>query len=108
MTGTVNTALARLGGSRGFQEVCSRNSSGPIEIELKFRYKPDGPIITYLLRIDERKGKAYVDKEVLKYRRGSGGRPWHFLDFSNGKGMAVTNELDSVTDVQELEREGRY
>jgi len=26
MTGTVNTVLARLGGSRGFQEVRSRNS----------------------------------------------------------------------------------
>jgi predicted ATPase len=35
MASNVNTALARLGGSRGLQEVRSRNSTGPIEIELK-------------------------------------------------------------------------
>ena len=43
MTTNVNAALARLGGSRGIQEVRSRNSKGPIEIELKFRDKPDSP-----------------------------------------------------------------
>lgn len=46
-----------------------------------------------------------MEREILKYRRGSGGQPWHFLDFSRGKGIAVTNELDSVTDVKDLKRE---
>ena len=32
MTTNVTTALARLGGSRGFSEVRSRNCDGPIEI----------------------------------------------------------------------------
>ncbi len=47
MTSNVNTALMRLGGSRGFYEVRSRNAEGPIEIELKFREKDDSPLITY-------------------------------------------------------------
>ena len=75
LTANVNTALMRLGGSRGFAEVRSRDSQGPIEIELKFRTNPDGPLTTYLLRIDEKEGRALVVGEVLKYRRGSRGRP---------------------------------
>jgi predicted ATPase len=105
MTSNVNAALARLGGSRGFNEVRSRNSKGPIEIELKFRAKPDSPLTTYFLQINEKQGKALVEREILKYRRGSSGQPWHFLDFSKGRGTAVTNELDSVTDVKDLNRE---
>jgi predicted ATPase len=105
MSSNVNTALAKLGGSRGFSEVRSRNSEGPIEIEIKFRPRPDGPLTTYFLHIIEEDGKALVDREVLKYRRGSSGQPWHFLDFSRGKGSAVTNEIDSVTDVKDLVRE---
>ncbi len=95
----------KLGGSRGFEEVRSRNSKGPVEIELKFREKPDSPLITYFLQIGEKKGKALVQREVLKYRSGSSGQPWHFLNFTRGKGTAVTNELDSVSEVKELQRE---
>jgi len=105
LTSNVNAALMKLGGSRGFQEVRSRNSQGPIEIEMKFREKPDSPLITYFVQIGEERGKAVVERELLKYRRGSGGQPWRFLDFSRGKGLAVTNELDAVTDVNELHRE---
>lgn len=105
MTGNVNTALAKMGGSRGIKEVRSRDSKGPIEIELKFRERPDDPLITYSLQIDESGGRAYVKREILRYRRGSKGQPWHFLDFSAGKGTAVTNELDDVTNVHDLVRE---
>ena len=35
MSSNVNSALARIGGNRGFREVRSRGASGPIEIELK-------------------------------------------------------------------------
>ena len=87
------------------KHIRSRNSNGPIEIELKFRAKPDSPLTTYFLQINEKHGKAIVEREILKYRRGSSGQPWHFLDFSRGKGNAVTNELDSVTDVKDLNRE---
>lgn len=105
MTSNVNTALAKLGGSRGFQEVCSRNSTGPIEIELKFRDKSFDPLITYCLSINEENNRAFVEREILKYRRGSKGQPWHFLDFTKGQGTAVTNELEQVKDIKELHRE---
>ena len=105
LTSNVNSALMKLGGSRGFHEVRSRNSKGPIEIELKFREKQNNPLITYILKINEKNNKAFIEREILKYRRGSGGQSWHFLDFSNGSGIAVTNELDSVKNVSDLIRE---
>lgn len=105
MTANVNTALMKLGGSRGFHEVRSRNATGPIEIELQFRDRPTSPLTTYFLQINEEKGKAYVEREILKYRRGRSGRPWQFLNFSRGKGTAVTNELESVKDINDLHRE---
>lgn len=105
MTSNVTTALAQLGGSRGFREVRSRSAEGPITIEIKFRQKSDGPLITYTLCINEKNGKPIVEKEVLKYRRLNRGRPWHFLDFSEGKGSAITNEIEDVQDEKELERE---
>jgi predicted ATPase len=108
MTTNVTAALGRLGGSRGFQEVRSRGSDGPIEIELKIRAdigRPKQSLITYSLTLDEDGGRPVVDREVLKYRRGSGGQPWHFIDFARGEGEAVTNEMESVTDETHLHRE---
>ena len=108
MTTNLTAALGKLGGSRGMQEVRSRNSSGPIEIELKIRASLSpgkSSLITYELHIDEEKGRPFVLREILKYRRGSRGKPWHFLNFSRGEGEAVTNELDSVTDKKDLKRE---
>ncbi len=37
-------------------------------------------------------GRAVVEREVLKFRRGQFGQPWHFVDFSRGRGTAITNE----------------
>lgn len=108
MTTNVTAALGRLGGSRGFQEVRSRGCDGPIEIELKIRAdigKGEPKLITYSVTLDEESGRPVVVREILKYRRGSGGKPWHFLDFSRGKGAAVTNELDTVADESDLTRE---
>jgi predicted ATPase len=62
-------------------------------------------LITYELHIDEERGRPFVSLEILKYRRGSSGQPWHFLNFSRGEGEAVTNELESVTDEKDLKRE---
>lgn len=108
MTTNLTAALGRLGGSRGLNEVRSRGTTGPIEIEIKLRTvlsSGRSQLITYELHIDELNGRPAVTREILKYRRGSRGQPWHFLDFSNGVGEAVTNELDSVTDEKELKRE---
>ncbi len=110
MTTNITAALGRLGGSRGFQEVRTRGCTGPIEIELKIRAdlgRKASNLITYSLSLDEREGRPVVAREILKYRRGSGGQPWHFLDFSLGKGEAVTNELEKVRDVKDLVREAQ-
>ncbi|MEE9381831.1 MAG: AAA family ATPase [Nannocystaceae bacterium] len=91
----VHVALTKRG---GFREVVSRGRSGPISFEVKFRDLTHGgekaPLATYQLDISEQAGRGVVEREVLKYRRGQHGRPWHFLDFRRGEGQAVTNEAE--------------
>jgi predicted ATPase len=92
LTDNVRAALLKRG---GFKEVISRGQKGPIEFEIKFRSAPEEPLVTYELYIDQdRNGLPVVSKELLKYRRGQKGRPWHFLDFANGMGHAIINESD--------------
>lgn len=81
-------AVARRGGMR---ELKSRGQSGPIRIEVKFR-ESGGRLAAYELAIDEVEGRVVVEREVLKFRRGQRGKPWHFVDFSRGRGTAITNE----------------
>ncbi len=99
MSQNINNALTKLGGPKGFQEVRTRNSTGPIEIEIQYKIDNKPPLITYQLIINELNGKAYVEKELLKYRRGQGGKPWHFLEFEKGEGSAITNE--ATTQIKE-------
>ncbi|MBT9158168.1 MAG: DNA replication and repair protein RecF [Firmicutes bacterium] len=88
----VRAALLKRG---SFREVVSRGESGPIEIELKFRPDPNAPLVTYELHVGlGSTGLPVVAKELLKYRRGPQGKPWHFLDFADGKGTAIVNEED--------------
>lgn len=105
MNSNVRTALTKLGGSRGFREVRSRDAEGPIEIEIKYRTKPRAPLVTYRLVIDEVAGRAVVERELLAYRRFQRGKPWHFLDFRRGSGFAVTNEAEETTDASQLQRD---
>lgn len=105
LTSNVHTAMVKLGGSRGIKEVRTRGAVGNIEMEIKFRASDYSPLVTYFLSVSERDGRPIVAREILKYRRGSGGQPWHFLDFSNGEGEAVTNEIENITDVKQLDRE---
>ena len=88
LTQNVATAVSRRG---GFKELVSRGSGGPIEIVVKFR-ESGGHLATYALTIGASAGRAVVDREILSFRRGSHGKPWHFLNFSHGKGAAITNE----------------
>lgn len=89
LTQNVASAVARRG---GYRELVSRGQGGPIEISVKFR-KSGGPLATYQLHINTQDGgRVVVDREVLSYRRGQRGRPWHFVDFSRGSGRAITNE----------------
>ncbi len=89
LSGNVASAVARRG---GFRELVSRGERGPVGITVKFR-ESGGRLATYILRVASDQGRAVVDREVLRYRRGIGaGRPWHFVDFSRGSGTAITNE----------------
>lgn len=88
LTQNVAQAVSRRG---GFKELVSRGETGPIAITVKFR-ESGGRLATYKLEIAEHGGRPVVHREVLKFRRGQAGRPWHFVDFSRGKGKAITNE----------------
>ena len=85
----VATAVARRG---GFRELASRGEEGPVGITVKFR-ESGGRLASYILEVECDGNRVVVAREVLRYRRGKGsGRPWHFVDFSRGKGTAITNE----------------
>lgn len=88
LTQNVTQAIARRG---GFQELVSRGEKGPICITVKFR-ETGGRLATYQLDIALEGNKPHVAREILKFRRGKRGQPWHFLDFSKGIGTAITNE----------------
>jgi predicted ATPase len=101
----VHNVRQALGKRGGFREVLSRDATGPIEIELKFRQE-DGPLVTYSLQVGlDEGGLPVVEREILKYRRGSHGQPWKFLDFERGKGVAVTNEADYGKPDAEMKRD---
>ena len=82
----VRTAVEAQG---GFEEVRSREQTGPIQIEVKYRSRGSDPLLTYSLTISEANGQPAVAREVLKWRRGSRGKPYHFLDFAHGRGWAI-------------------
>jgi len=106
LTDNVQIALSKRG---GYKEVHSRDSDGPIEIEIKFRFemisddKKKNPLATYTLAINEENGQPIVEREELRYRRGSLGVP--SFEFSKGVGRVVINEFDDVTDESQLQRE---
>ncbi len=87
----------------GFKEVITRginSQTALIEFEIKFRNFAEtaapSPLLTYELKIGLHAGKyVVVEREILKYRRGKQhGKPWHFLDYSEGIGSALKNEAD--------------
>jgi len=106
LTFNVRQALQRRG---GFHEVISRGSppNSMIEIEIQFRMEiaEVGRLVTYLVKIALEKHEPVVAKEILRYKRGRSGRPFHFLDFKRGTGYGISNEEDfSKADI-DLEKE---
>ena len=103
---TVSKALQSRG---GFHEVITRECcpDESIDIEIQFRMEINGVsrLVTYQLIIGYHQHKVFVKKEILRYKRGAYGSPFHFLEFSAGKGFAINNEEDFNKPDEELERE---
>ncbi|MDR1677867.1 MAG: AAA family ATPase [Deltaproteobacteria bacterium] len=97
----VTKALSRRG---GFSETVSRGQKGPIEIEVKFRSE-DGRLGTFFLQINVQGQRPVVSREILRFRRGQSGSPWHILDFSLGKGKAVVNVDDENIAYVDMKRD---
>ncbi len=105
LKGNVRQALDNRG---RFREVLSREASDEtilVEIQYRMLITSVERLVTYSLEIGERAGAAFVKREVLRYKRGRYGSPFHFLDFSNGEGYAITNEEDFNKPDDELNRE---
>jgi predicted ATPase len=97
LTYDVKQALAKRG---GFVEVVSRDTSEPIEIELKFRdLASTGSKVTYGLEIDLLNNQPVVKREVLKYRCGRGGKPQYMLDFSLGQGKIMSHHVEKPSKI---------
>ena len=107
LKGNIRQALDKRG---RFAEVLSRGCDAQkdsILIELQYRMEIAGVnrLVTYSVEIGERQGQPVVLKELLRYKRGRHGSPYHFLSFANGEGYAITNEEDFNKSDEELERE---
>lgn len=105
LTYNVTRALQARG---GFQEVVSRGHENEnIELEIQYRLPLTGKerLVTHLVEIGLQNRRPAIVREVLRYKRGAYGSPFHFLDFSHGKGEAVTNEEDFSKTDEELNRE---
>ena len=102
----VNIALQKLG---GYKEVVTREHYGEsISIEIKFRLNIAGTdrLVTYSLEValDPERETPIVSREILRYKRGRHGSPYHFLDFTNGEGYAIDNEDDFNKSDEKLNR----
>jgi predicted ATPase len=79
------------------KELRTRNSEGPITIEIKYK-EQNYPLITYHLSVDEKASGPFVVEEWLQWRRAQRGKPFRFLEYREGKGRAVSGELPDEQD----------
>lgn len=107
LRGNVRQALSARG---RFKEVLSRDAEDQtILIEIKYRLDILGVdrLVTYSLEIGETDGAPVVTREILRYKRGRHGAPFHFLDFARGSGFAINNEEDFSKPDEALNRENQ-
>lgn len=79
------------------KELKTRGGDGPVTIEIKYR-EPGFPLITYHLAVDERPRGPVVVEEWLRWKRGSRGQPFRFLDYREGQGRAISGEQPDEQD----------
>lgn len=92
----------------GYREIITRGQEQEdIEIEMQFRMKilDTERLVTYQIIIGQNKNRPVIKREILRYKRGEHGKPFHFLDFQLGQGYAITNEEDFSKPDKELDRE---
>ncbi len=93
------TGLRRAWEKRGrAKELKSRGGSGPVLIEIAYREKPKSPLITYHLEVGEKNGRPVAVVEWLRWKRGSYGAPFRFLDYADGAGRVISGELPDSQD----------
>ena len=92
----------------GWHELVSRGHENEhILIELQFRLEISKVqrLVTYSLELAARDNRVAVAREILRYKRGASGSPYHFIDFAFGQGKAVVNEDDFNKTEEELTKE---
>ncbi|ETW93243.1 MAG: chromosome segregation protein SMC [Candidatus Entotheonella factor] len=105
LTYNITRALQARG---GFREVVSRgHEQDDIIIEMQFRMSIADVerLVTYHLSIGLSKNRSVVRREILRYKRGAYGSPYHFLDFSCGEGYTILNEEEFNKPDEALTRE---
>jgi len=105
MKDNVQKAFSKRG---GFKEVISRgHENEEIELAIQFRMPIVNVqrLVTYRLQITLKNNSPIIKREILRYKRGAYGSPYHFLDFQYGKGYAITNEEDFDQPDEKLKRE---
>lgn len=93
--GGLRQAWDRRGRAR---ELKTRGVEGPIVIEIKYRERPNTPLITYHLSIDETPKGPVVAEEWLAWKRGSHGQPFRFLSYRQGVGSVISGEQPDADD----------
>jgi predicted ATPase len=89
-----------------FRELRTRDSSGRIVFELRYRETPEQQPATYHLEIDETPHGPVVAEEWLRWRRFAtgGGAPYRILDFKNGRGWVISGEQPERDDTKVREQ----
>jgi len=97
--------LRRAWEQRGrFRELRTRGSIGALKFVLKYREKPNSPLITYYLAINETARGPVVEEEWLQWQPGSKAKPFRFLDFRLGEGFVLPGEFPDITDTRMTEK----
>jgi len=85
-----------------FRELRTRGSMGPLKFILKYREKPNSPLITYYLAINETTRGPVIEAEWLQ--QDSKDKQFRFLDFRLGEGFVLSGEAPFVTDTRMTEK----
>ena len=99
-----DNARTAFDGRGGFDQVRSRGARKDetvlieLKIDLGFRTEDKRRIVTYSVEFAADEPKVVVEHELLHWKRGSYGAPYHFIDFKRGQGLAIAESLDAFDD----------